>query len=127
MGGRLLATLRLSPGYHMPYVGLVHNLSSMMAGTSGVAFPVPRNRATIGRATVLANSSEKKKSFITSLMGIRAKNTSNQRMIFSIVMNRLTSLACRASKEVGNTLVQNFSSLPKDTYSGVELELHQNG
>ena len=116
MGGKLLATLSLSPGYHMPYVGLVTNRSNMILGTSGVALPVPKKRASIGRAMVLENSSEKKNIFIRILMGMRAKKISNQRTIVSMVWKRLISLACRASSCVGKTLVQKVSSLPKETF-----------
>ncbi len=87
-----------------------------MAGTSGVAFPVPRKSASMGKATVLVNSSEKKKSFITSLMGIKAKKISNQRIMRIMRWKRFISLAWRWRSEVGKTLVQKVESLPKETW-----------
>jgi hypothetical protein len=102
----------------MLHVGLVQSLSSTVVGASGVALPVPRNRAAIGNTTVLANSSEKRNIFINILSGIRAKN-SNQWIKCSMVANRLTSFWCFASSPVGNTVLQNFSSLPQDTLSTI--------
>ena len=85
MGGKLLATLCLSPGYHIPYVGLVTSLSRMMLGTFGVSFPVPRKSAIMGMATVLVNSSENQNILKRILMGINAKKSSNHRTILSMV------------------------------------------
>lgn len=72
----------------MPYVGAVQSLSNMTAGTSGVALPVPRKSAVIGRAMVFVNSSVIRKGLNNSLSGTRAKRTSNHRMTLSIVINR---------------------------------------
>ena len=69
----------------MPYVGLVTSLSIIILGTSGVALPVPRKSATIGRATVFVNSSEKKKSFMSHFIGSIAKKTSNHLTIDNMV------------------------------------------
>ena len=63
----------------------------MIIGTSGVALPVPRNRAVIGKATRLVNSSEKKNSLKKIFMGIRAKKISNHRMNLRTKDRRLTS------------------------------------
>lgn len=87
MGGKLLAMLLLSGGYHMPYVGLVHSLSKMILGTLGVSLPVPRNSAIMGIATVFVNSSEKKNILNRILMGMSAKMSSNQRTILSMRLN----------------------------------------
>lgn len=75
----------------MPYVGLVHNRSNIIDGTSGVAFPVPRNKAVIGRATVFENSSEKKNNLNKILRGTNAKKISNHLMNFNTKTSRLIS------------------------------------
>jgi hypothetical protein len=64
--------------------------SSMIVSTSGVAFPVPRNKVTMGKATVFANSPEKENIFIKIFNGSSPK-TINQRIRCSIVANLLIS------------------------------------
>lgn len=68
----------------MPYVGDVASLSSIIAGVSGVALPVPRKRAVIGKATTLMKSSLIRNIWQTSFRGNNAKKISNQRMTFHI-------------------------------------------
>ena len=64
--------------------------SSTIVSTSGVAFPVPRNKVTMGKTTVFTNSPEKENIFIKIFNGSSPK-TWYQRIKCSIVANLLIS------------------------------------